>query len=204
MGYPGVEVAWKPGSDNNWVSYYEVLRDGSVLDKVAHGCFYFDHSAGADPAAAYAVRTVDGAGNVSKSRPAAGSAAARATVVDDAPGAGVTYAGDWKHESGLQPAHHGTISLCDQKGASVEVSFEGRRVLWFAKLGANCGKAEVNVDGGLAEVVDTYSADDIWGVCVWRQQLPAGRHVFRIKVLSERDPRATGTAVYLDGVRVEQ
>jgi hypothetical protein len=203
MGYPGVEVAWKPGSDNNWVSYYEVRRDGSVLDKVAHGCFYFDHSAGADPAAAYAVRTVDGADNASKSTPATASAATRATVIDDAPGAGVTYTGAWKHESGLQPAHHGTISLCDQKGASVEVPCEGRRVLWFAKLGANCGKAEVSVDGGPAEVVDTYSADDIWGVCVWRHQLPPGGHLLRIKVLGERDPRATGTAVYLDGVRVE-
>jgi hypothetical protein len=203
MGYPGVELAWKPGSDNNWVSYYEVRRDGSVLDKVARGCFYFDHSAGADPAAAYAVRTVDGADNASKSTPATASAATRATVIDDAPGAGVTYTGAWKHESGLQPAHHGTISLCDQKGASVEVPCEGRRVLWFAKLGANCGKAEVSVDGGPAEVVDTYSADDIWGVCVWRHQLPPGGHLLRIKVLGERDPRATGTAVYLDGVRAE-
>jgi hypothetical protein len=60
------------------------------------------------------------------------------------------------------------------------------------------------LDGGPAEIVDTYSADDIWGVCVWRQQLPAGRHVLRIKALGERQPRATGAAVYLDGVRVER
>jgi hypothetical protein len=203
MGYPGVEVAWKPGSDNNWVSYYEVIRDGVVVNKVAHGCFCFDHSAGADLAAAYAVRTVDGADNFSRSIPATGGGATRATVIDDAPGVGVTYVGAWKHESGLQPAHNGTISLCDQKGASVEVPFAGRRVLWFAKLGANCGKAEVSVDGGPAEVIDTYSADDIWGVCVWRQQLPAGRHLLRIKVLGEHEPHATGTAIHLDGVRAE-
>ena len=65
MGYPGVELSWKPGSDNNWVSYYELFRDGVALDKVAKGAFYFNHSAGADLAANYEVRTVDGAGNVS-------------------------------------------------------------------------------------------------------------------------------------------
>jgi hypothetical protein len=204
MGYPGVELAWKPGADDNWVSYYEVFRDGAVLDKVAHGCFYFDHSAGADPAAAYAVRTVDGAGNVSKSISTAAHVANRATVIDDAQSTGLTYTGGWKHQTDLQPAHHGTISLCDQKGAAVELPVAGRRVLWFAKLGATCGKAKVSVDGEPAEIVDTYSADDIWGVCVWRKQLPAGRHTLRITVLGERGPRAVGTAVHLDGVRVER
>ena len=51
MGYPGVELAWKPGTDDNWVSCYEVFRDGALIDKVAHGTYYFDHSVGADPAA---------------------------------------------------------------------------------------------------------------------------------------------------------
>jgi hypothetical protein len=204
MGYPGVEVAWKPGSDDNWVSCYEVFRDGAVVDKVAHGCFYFDHSAGADPAAAYAVRTVDGAGNVSKTTPAAGRAATRTAVIDDAPGGGVTYTGAWEHRSAMQPAYHGTISLCGQQGASAEVPFEGGRVLWFAKLGPDCGKAEVSVDGGPVEVVDTYSADHIWGVRVWEKQLPAGRHTLRVTVLGQRSPRATGAAVHLDGIRVER
>ena len=81
MGYPGVELTWKPGKDDNWVSYYEVFRDGAALDKVAKGTFYFDHSAGADLAARYEVRTVDGAGNVSARVAAKGPAAkARASL----------------------------------------------------------------------------------------------------------------------------
>ena len=65
---PGVELTWKPGTDDNWVSYYEVFRNGEAIDKVAKGTYYFDHSAGADLAAKYEVRTVDGAGNVSARR----------------------------------------------------------------------------------------------------------------------------------------
>ena len=70
MGYPGVELMWKPGTDDNWVSYYEIFRDGKSIDKVAKGTYYFDHSAGADLGAKYEVRTVDGAENTSAKVPA--------------------------------------------------------------------------------------------------------------------------------------
>jgi hypothetical protein len=83
----------------------------------------------------------------------------------------------------------------------VQVLFEGSQVLWFSKLGANCGKAEVSVDGGPPETVDTYSADDIWGVCVWRKHLASGAHSLRITVLGEHSARATGTLVHIDGIR---
>jgi len=44
MGYPGVELTWEDAVDNNWVSYYEIFRNGELIDKVAKGTFYFDHS----------------------------------------------------------------------------------------------------------------------------------------------------------------
>ena len=204
MGYPGVELVWKPGSDNNWISYYEVFRNGVAIDKVAKGTFYFDHSAGADLAANYEVRTVDGAGNVSARVSAKGPAAQPAQVFDDAPGHGFTYGGDWKHESDLLPAHAGTISSSNQKGAAAELTFEGKKVLLFSKLGDNCGKAAVSIDGSPPEVVDTYSADDIWGVCVYRKELEkAGRHTIRVEVLGQRAELAKDALVYIDGVRVE-
>ena len=73
MGYPGVELTWKSGADDNWISYYEVFRDGVAIDKVAHGTFYFDHSAGADLAVRYEVRTVDASGNFSEKAAATGA-----------------------------------------------------------------------------------------------------------------------------------
>ena len=168
---------------------------------------YFDHSAGADPAAKYEVRTVDGAGNASAGVLAVGPEAVamgRSRIVDDAPGAGITYTGPWQSQAGLQPAHAGTLTTSDQQGATASITFEGRRVLWFSKLGANGGKAAVSVDGAPAEMVDTYSADDIWGVCVYRREFPApGRHTLEIKVLGQHGSRTKGSLVALDGLRIE-
>ena len=205
MGFPGVELAWRPGTDNNWISYYDVLRNGAAIDKLSKGTYYFDHSAGADLAARYEVRTVDGAGNRSAAVVATGPAARPAQVVDDSPGAGVTYAGPWQHQSGLQPAHAGTLSSSNAKGATAAAVVEGRSVFWFGKYGADGGKAAISVDGGAAEIVDTYSADDIWGVCLYRKECPAaGRHIVRITVLGEHGPRAKDSFVSIDGFRGER
>jgi hypothetical protein len=204
MGYPGVELTWKPATDGNWLSCYEIFRDGTPIDRVAKGLYYFDHSAGADTAAKYEIRAVDGAGNVSASVPATGPEAKPARVVDDAPNGGVKYTGAWQRQDGLFPAHLGTLATSNAKGATASLSFDGKRVLWFSKLGDNAGKAAVSVDGGPAEIVDTYSADDLWGVCVFRKEFPsAGPHTLQITVLGEHGPRATGVSVAIDGFRVE-
>ena len=204
MGYPGVELTWKAGTDNNWVSYYEVFRDGAALDKVAKGTFYFDHSAGAAPAAGYELRTVDGAGKVSARVAAKGTSAKPAQIFDDTAGGRIQFGGEWKHDKDLLLAHDHTLSFSNQKGASAELSFTGRVVLVFSKLGANCGRVAVSIDSAAPEVVDTYSADDIWGVCVYRKEFPvAGQHTIRLKVCGEHSARAKDDVVYLDGVRVE-
>ena len=65
IGHSGIGIHWSPGVDNNWISYYEVRRDGTVLDKVAIGNYYFDHADGWQRLHEYAVRTVDGDGNAS-------------------------------------------------------------------------------------------------------------------------------------------
>ena len=65
LGHTGVAIYWSPGSDNNWVSFYEVRRGSTVLGKASTGTFFFDRAPERDPAAEYSVRTVDGDGNVS-------------------------------------------------------------------------------------------------------------------------------------------
>lgn len=61
----GIEIAWSPGKDDNWLSYYEVLKNGIVIGKSAKGTFYFDHNGHTrfDINAQYEVRSVDGDGN---------------------------------------------------------------------------------------------------------------------------------------------
>jgi hypothetical protein len=204
MGYPGVELTWEPGKDGHWLSYYEVLRNNQVLEKVAKGTFYFDHSAGADVAATYQVRSVDGAGLRSGLATAAGSGGKPALVLDDAQTA-ISFAGKWQRETDLQPAHEGTISRSGETGASFSFGFEGTRFIWFSKLGDDCGKAEISIDGQREAAVDTYSADDIWGVGVYSKTFPAtGKHTVKITVLGEHGgPRGKGTFVYVDAVRIE-
>ena len=204
MGYPGVELSWKPGADDNWVSGYEVFRNGALIEVVAHGTYYFDHSAGADIAAEYTLRTMDGAGNDSALATAKGPAAEPAQVIDAALDAGMGFVGDWRHDKDLLLAHNGTLAVSNAKGATATVAVDGKRVLVFAKLGADCGKAAISIDGGPAEVVDTYSADDIWGVCVFEKELAAaGKHTVTVTVVGEKGPRGKDTFVNLDGARAE-
>jgi hypothetical protein len=205
MGYPGVEVTWRAGHDDQWLSYYEVLRDGAFLDKVAKGTYYFDHSAGADVAAKYEVRTVDGAGLRSELVAADRAPGVRRGLVLDDATAEIHFTGTWHQQSGLQPAYLGTISGSNEQGASFEVEFEGKNFTWYTKLGDDGGKAGVSIDGEPDLVVDTYSADDIWSVGIYSKTFAsAGKHRVKISVLGQPpDAYGTGTAVYLDGIRVE-
>ena len=58
------------------------------------------------------------------------------------------------------------------------------------------------------EIVDTYSADDIWGVAVYRKEFAtSGRHTIRVEVEGKRSvhpaERSKDTLVFVDGIRVE-
>jgi hypothetical protein len=65
LGVQGVEVSWTPSNDDNWLSYYEVRKNGRLIEKVAIGTFFFDHSKSArnDLDATFEVIAVDGDGN---------------------------------------------------------------------------------------------------------------------------------------------
>lgn len=215
MGYPGVEIEWRAATDNNWISYYEIWRNGERLDKLAKGRFYFDHSLGADLGANYEIATVDGAGNLSALITAEGPEAARTQIWDDAESDDdLQWKGSWEKQNDSAPAHRQTLTRSNSRGDSFSISFEGRRVLWFTKLGMECGKARVVIDGE-ESVLDTYSADDIWGIAILEKDFSTtGPHTLTITVLDEHGehpsdpyqespgtPRATW--VYIDGIRVE-
>ena len=101
----------------------------------------------------------------------------------------------------------GTITGSDEKGASFTVALTGKKFIWFMKLGDNCGKEQVEVDGKPDAVVDTCSADDIWGVGIYTKEFPeGGQHSVKITVLGEvagPPVYGRGVAVHLDGVRIE-
>jgi hypothetical protein len=69
LGVQGVEIAWSPSHDDNWISYYEVHKNRKLIGKTAKGTFFFDHSDSArdDIDAGFEVAAVDGDGNRSAS-----------------------------------------------------------------------------------------------------------------------------------------
>jgi hypothetical protein len=65
LGVTGVELHWAASTDNNWISYYQIYRDGEPIDRIATGLFYFDHTDQAALGSTYEVQAVDGDGNAS-------------------------------------------------------------------------------------------------------------------------------------------
>jgi len=206
MGYPGVEVRWEPAHDEHWVSYYEMLRDGKVIDKVAKGTYYFDHSVGADLVANYSVKAVNGGGLESQEAKASGQSPSgkSATILDDSTATGLSFSGHWRHETDIQPAYGGTLSSADDQGSSVEFTMTGSKFTWSTRMCEECGQAGVRIDGGEPEFVDTYSANDIFGVGIYSKIFPEpGLHQIKITVTGKHTgPRGKGTRVYVDGFQV--
>jgi len=69
LGVQGIELSWSPSHDDNWLSYYQVWKNGKLLGRTAKGTFFFDHSDSSrnDLEASYEVAAVDGDGNASPS-----------------------------------------------------------------------------------------------------------------------------------------
>ena len=213
MGYPGVEVTWKVGSDDRWLSHYLIYRDGQVIDKVAKGTFYFDHSLGADLAAEYALASVDGSGNVSPVATAPSAASERLSIYDDA-SKRIAFTGDWKRTQNDHWSHAGTTTGSKTSGDRLRFQFTGRRLTWFTRLGPECGLARIEVDGATS-TVDTYSADAMWGIAVWQREFTSpGPHELTLTVTGRhgehpsdvnRDEtrRRDATWVHIDGFRAD-
>jgi len=203
MGVIGVELHWIPATDNNWISYYVIFRNGEPIDKVAKGTYYFDHSAGADLDARYEVEAVDGSGNTSAKVMAQGDDGQNVEVIDDA-NQEVHYSGSgWKHERNVWGVYQQTQSASSHSGDSAEFNFSGNRITWFGGLGAALGRADVYIDGILDRTVDCYDADEIPNMPVYSRAFSAsGHHKLRIVVRGDRNPNSKGNAVFIDGFQV--
>jgi len=203
MGYAGVELTWLPGTDNNWISYYQVYRNGVAIDKVSKGTYYFDHSAGADLAVRYDVATVDGSGNASERVEAQGETKAQNLVLDDA-SRDLKYSGSgWKHEATVPAVFEGTQSETRQLGDAVEYSFQGNRITWYGRLGSAMGKADVFIDGTLDQTVDTYDADEIPNVAVYSRTFPSvGEHGLKILARGDHNWRSSDSWVLIDALQI--
>ncbi|WP_162606322.1 alpha-L-fucosidase [Jiangella asiatica] len=88
-------------------------------------------------------------------------------------------------------------------GAYAELTFEGTGVAVMAQQRPGHGIAAISVDGGPAELVDTYSATAREQVIVWAASgLEPGQHTVRVTVTGDRNPAATNSWVGLDAIVV--
>ncbi len=202
MSYIGVELSWTPASDDNWISHYEIYRDGKPIDKVAKGTYYFDHSAGADLGARYEVAAVDGSGNISEKIQAKGTEVSPAAVLDDASDL-LKYSGTgWKHDDNVWEVFNGTQSVTSQAGDAVELTFEGNRVAWYGRVGDSMGRADVYIDGKRDQTVDTYDADEVPNIPLYVRTFSSiGRHTIRIVARGDHQWRSSGNSIVLDGLQ---
>jgi hypothetical protein len=203
MGYAGVELTWLPARDNNWVSYYEIFRNGAVIDKVAKGTYYFDHSLGSNLAARYEVRAVDGGSNASEMALAAGSRISGVLIVDDA-NKDLKYTGNgWKHEEHIWQVNKGTQSRTRQAADAVEYDFEGNRITWYGSLGESMGKADVFIDRKYDRTVDCFDADEIPNVAIYARTFRAnGQHTIKVVARGDHQWRASDNWVVVDGFKL--
>jgi hypothetical protein len=203
MNTIGVELSWSPGHDDNWISYYNVYRDGALIDKVSKGTYYFDYSAGADVAAAYKVAAVDGSGNLSTQTEAHGTQATADVVLNDASDQ-ITHLGTgWTHQPQAWSVPGSSGLLSRTPGDSLELKFRGNRVTWYGQLGSAMGEADVYIDGAPDQIADTYDADEIPNVPIYTRSFPSiGEHTVKIVVRSSHYWRSSDDWVVLSGLQI--
>jgi len=120
LGTQGVELSWDASYDDNWISYYEVHKNGKLVGKVAKGTFFFDHSdfARDEIDARFEVEAVDGGGNHSPAVSAqitAGEPRSYEALGDFSP----TQHGPWAYEEAIEDGAYKPLTW--EKGG-----YEGR------------------------------------------------------------------------------
>lgn len=104
----------------------------------------------------------------------------------------IKYTGQWTERNNLH--------LSKELGAIAECRFSGTGVVWQMEKSPNAGKAEVSIDGKMIAIVDQYSPQRKNGF-EWRyNDLTAGKHVIRIRVLNEKNENSKDTMISIVGI----
>ncbi len=90
--------------------------------------------------------------------------------------------------SGWAPNITGEIQTTNTPGAYVECTFEARGIRWVGRKFDDAGRCEVSVDGKSAGTVDQYDANRDAPFRFNLPDLPAGKHVIRVTLLSDKHP----------------
>ncbi len=147
-----------------------------------------------------AVRSVDTSGNESPYEQVIPVKAPPRIYDDLSPE--LTYAGFWKAERYEGP-YGGSITVGNDAGAYMELSFKGRAVRLYTARYWTCGLADIYLDGRLVATVDLYSDAAKYSVPAYQANaLKPGDHVIRMVLKGEAstNPHANPTGYHFGNV----
>jgi hypothetical protein len=203
VNYPGIEITWQPGSDDNWVSLYRIYRDGKPIGRSSKGLYYFDHGPAAATNSTYSVTTVDGDGNASQPASSGPRAGIQTVTVDDAAFDRSGFAQITEPNS-----FEGTLSLSRYPLHSMWHEFTGSAVELFVKMGPDGGCAKVDIDGREDARINTYAPDDfVVQIPIFSKAWAAvGKHTIAVEATygcgKLRSIPADARNVYVDALRI--
>ncbi len=98
---------------------------------------------------------------------------------------------------------YGGARVSETAGAKVTLPFRGTSISWSGYRGPNAGIARVQIDGGTAIEVDTYSAAiRIQDIVFTAKGLTDADHTLTIEVTGRKNPASTGAEVFVDSFDV--
>lgn len=119
----------------------------------------------------------------------------------------VAYTGTWNHIAppAYPQASNADVSVSSTAGSTASFTFTGSSVDWIGKVGANCGYADVYIDGVYATRVDTFGfrGPDAWQAPLFEKSWPsAGTHTIKVVVTGLKNESSSGTYVHIDSFQV--
>ncbi len=130
------------------------------------------------------------------------------TIDDAIQGAGVeqfNYVGSgWQYCTGCgAELYAGSNSWDNIANDYVTVGFNGTRIKFYGVKDPRHGIGAVSIDGGSETSIDFYSAIRIGDQLMWTSPaLPAGDHIFKLRVTGNKDTSSTNTWVVPDRVDI--
>jgi len=125
-----------------------------------------------------------------------GKAASASVIIDDkSPGA--MYTGAWTQAN--EGRYFGGSCHVSPPAGSVEASFTGTRVEWYGLKNVDLGKADVYLDGILAQSgIDAYSAKRQNALLFTKGGLVNGAHTIKVVATGQKNGSSSGAALVHD------
>ena len=120
------------------------------------------------------------------------------TIIDDA-SVSNTYAGDWRAVSSEDGYYNRTCHVGNTVNSSVEATFTGTQISWYALKNNDLGMAAVYIDGILAQDdIDCYSTARAVYLLFSKAGLSNGSHTIKVVTKGTKNVASSGIALVHD------